>query len=117
MTNTHTNSPCASTACLLFPVFLLACLFTLYIGIQTTFLVIDNETLQQAHEQQDKALVQIDKIKAQFNALSSGTAALAKQDNKDAQEIILKLQKAGVDVTPQQRTATPSSAPESVETK
>ncbi len=116
MTTPQANSSCATMACLLLPVFLLACLFTLYIGIQTAFLVVDHETLQQAHEQQDKALAQIDKIKAQFGALSSGTAALAKQDNKDAQEIILKLQKAGVDVAPQQQKAT-APAPTPAETK
>ena len=89
-----------TASCVLFPVFLLSCVFTLFLAVQTAFVVNDHKTLVQVQAQQDKPLAQLEKIKAQLNALGTGTLVLAKAGNKDAQDIIQKLKKAGVEVRP-----------------
>ena len=113
MTNNTSNTPCVTQSCVLFPVFLLTGMFTIYLGMQTAFLVSDHSALQQAYTQQDKPLAQIEKIKAQLSALGTGTLNLAKQGNKDAQDIVQQLKKAGVELAPpaQQGAGTPPHTP------
>ena len=94
----------------LFPVFVLSCVFTLYLCMQTAFLISDRTSLQQAQAQQDKPLAQLEKVKAQINALGAGTLDLAKHGNKDAQEIIQQLKKSGVEVNPNPQAPAPAEA-------
>jgi preprotein translocase subunit SecF len=99
-----------TTGQVLFPVALLSLVVTIFLGFQTTMLFSDRNQLQLAHTQQDKPLEQVGKIKAQLNALATGTLKLSEQGNKDAQNIIAELKKAGIDVSdqPQGQPAQPA---------
>ena len=80
------------------PVFLLSFVMAAFLGFQTWILISDQNALTQAYIQQGKTLEQIEKVKTQLGALAKGTMALAGQGNKNAQEIIDQLKKAGVNI-------------------
>ena len=101
-----------TAAQVLFPVTLISLVLVVFLGFQTTLLVTDREGLHQAQAGQDKPLQQIEKVKAQVNALAVGTLQLSKQGNKDAQTIIAALKKNGIDVSDQQPAGSaPQQAP------
>jgi hypothetical protein len=89
----------------LFPVGILSLVITLLLGYQTTLLFADRDALHHQYADQDKPLQQIEKIKAQVNALAIGTLRLSQQGNKDASTLIAELKKSGVDVTDQANAA------------
>ncbi len=102
----------------LLPLALLSFVVVLFLCFQTTLLISDRSSLHTAREQQDKPIEQIQKIKAQVNALAVGTLKLSEQGNKDAQNIIAALKKSGINVSdqvtppPSDGDAAPSTPPE-----
>ncbi len=96
---------------ILLPVSMLSFVMALFLGFQTTLLVSDRTSLHAAHQQQEKPLEEVAKIKTQVNALAIGTLKLSEQGNKDAQTIIAALKKNGIDVTdkPAQASGAPTA--------
>jgi hypothetical protein len=83
---------------LLLPVSLVTFVVVVFLGFQTTLLTNDRASLQVTRVNQEKPLAEVSKIKEQANALAVGTLKLSQAGNKDAQNIIAQLKKAGVDV-------------------
>lgn len=94
-----------TAAQLALPVSLICLVVTGFLGFQTSLLVSDRTSLHQAYEQQQKGVEQVEKVKAQLNTLAVGTLKLSRQGNKDAENIIIQLKKAGIDVTDQSSPA------------
>ncbi len=98
-----------TTSQLLLPLFLLTLVVTIFLGFQSTLLVSDRSALQIARTQQEKPLEQLAKVKAQVNALAVGTLKLSKEGNKDAQNIVAQLKKAGIDINDQAPPPVPAT--------
>jgi hypothetical protein len=96
---------------ILLPVLLLTVVLLSLLGYQTKLLWGDRTGLHYQHDQQDKPLEQLTKVKAQVNALAVGTLQLSKQGNKDAENIIAQLKKAGIDVNDQGQSTPAPGAP------
>jgi len=86
---------------LLFPLSLVSFVLVVFLGFQTTLLLSDRAALQQLRMGQDKPLEQVAKVKEQVNALAVGTLKLAKGGNKNAENIIGQMKKAGIDIQDQ----------------
>jgi hypothetical protein len=81
---------------LLLPILLLSFSVAGILAYQTCMLVSDRVTINTAYEQQERILVQVDKVKAQASALVKGVMDLSQQGNKNAQSIVDDLKKAGI---------------------
>ena len=105
-------APRITTSQTLLPVLLLSVSLVGFFLFQTSVLIGDHRSLVITRGQQDKPLEQAEKLKAQLTGLASGTLKLAQQGDKNAQNIIDQLKKAGVNVLDQPApAATGSSTP------
>ncbi len=100
---------------LLLPVLIIAFTLATLLFAQAFILMSDRTVLSDAVAKQTAALAETERSKNQANNLIKGVMALAKENNKDAQNIINELKKAGVNFqdspppTPQQApTAEPA---------
>lgn len=84
----------------LLPVGLLALVVFISIAFQTTQVFRDRSMLHQIKAQQDKPLEEARRVNVQLTALAQGTLKLAQQGDKNAQGIIDRLKKAGVNIEP-----------------
>jgi hypothetical protein len=96
---------------LLFPVFLLSFAFALLLVFQLTLLVSERDNLHTAFGEQDAPLQKLQEIKTQVNALAIGTLHLSQQGNKDAENIMAQLKKAGIDVSDKAPAPTGTATP------
>jgi hypothetical protein len=103
---------------LIFPVSLIAFVVFIMLAFQTSQLLRERDALHAAKTQQDKPLVDSQKVQAQLDALALGTKKLADQGNKDAQAIIDRMKQAGITVNGAQgaKTAAPTAAAPAADT-
>jgi hypothetical protein len=106
-----------SAAQVLLPIALLSLVVFISLAFQTTQIFTDRSTLHQIKTQQDKPLEDTLRLQTQLTALAQGTLKLAQQGDKDAQSIIDRLKKAGVNVElPKDQTKIPAAPPAHVAT-
>ena len=100
-----------TTTQILLPVLLLSTAFAGFLVYQTSLLTNEHDSLKQTYAQQTEPLAQVDKIKAQLNALAVGTLKLSEQGDKNAQTIIDALKKAGINVDDRPAQGIPAAPP------
>ncbi len=84
------------TSPLALPVLLLSVAVVGLLGLQTWLLSADRAIYSEAYTKQDEVLANLEKAKTQSNDLVKGIVNLAKQDNRNAENIINELRKAGI---------------------
>ena len=94
----------------LLPLALVSFTLFLMLAFQMTQSLRDRDALHQAKAQQDKPFEDVQKLQAQLSALALGTKKLADGGDKNAQDIITQLKKAGIVVGDQAATAKPMAA-------
>ncbi|MDD4616847.1 MAG: hypothetical protein PHW76_07035 [Alphaproteobacteria bacterium] len=78
------------------PVFILSIVVVGFLALQTWMLSADRAIYTEAYAKQDEVLANIGKAKGQANNLVKGVMNLAKQNNRNAENIINELKKAGI---------------------
>ena len=101
------NENVTSTQVLL-PVIMISVVVFLFLAFQTVILSQDRSNFDTAITQQQPTIEQVQKVKAQLDALALGMLKLSQLGDKDAMNIIAQLKKAGVNVGD---PSAPSSAP------
>lgn len=93
---------------LFLPVLLIALSLLAMTGFQTWQLLQQQANLETLRVNQEPAVQESQRIRAQLQAISRGTADLAKQGNENAQFVIDELAKQGITVTePAESQSTP----------
>lgn len=83
-------------ACLLLPVGMLAFVLFIMLAFQVSQIMRDRDSLNQVKQQQEKPLEDVQKLRAQLDAVAVGTLKLSQNGNKDAKAIIDRMKRMGI---------------------
>ena len=84
------------------PILLGLATFALWQGFQTVELLLQRNALAAAYSQQDRAVMEGDRLRRQMQAVFAGAADLAKKGNTHAAQVLDALARQGVTYTPNQ---------------
>ena len=74
---------------------------------QTSQLLSERSTLNQAHSAQNSVLDQAEKVRAATDSLASKTQKLADSGNASAQQVVAQLKQSGITINPNATTQAP----------
>jgi Tfp pilus assembly protein PilN len=87
-----------SGGALFVPLLLLTCGWLVWMGFQTTQLVREGQSLRSLHAQQAQTVDNAQRMRAQLDAIASGTRRLAEAGNENARLVIEQLARQGVTI-------------------
>jgi regulatory protein YycI of two-component signal transduction system YycFG len=82
------------------PLFLILITLVLWFGFQTYQLVKERGNLKTLQANQETMLANAQKMRAQLDAIASGTARLAQQGNTNAAQVVNALKAKGITIKP-----------------